>query len=226
MDELQKYVESLFSHQKKNSETDDLKEEILSNMIAKKNDLVSQGFSENEAIQKVKESLLSIDELIEDNQLTDIQEYSLQCSYSILFNCVLFWIFSMPLLVMKYSLICFIGLIATVISGICYYMKLKNRSQNQIIAFISVSEKRNKRKKAWILWCLFYLVASLSIAIISFGSNIWFVRPIKITGPYAFANIIARSYVPLLSIFIPITIDNFTKLLIKCEKRYDNENEK
>ena len=36
MDELKQYVDSLFSHQKASSETADLKDEIYSNMLARK----------------------------------------------------------------------------------------------------------------------------------------------------------------------------------------------
>ncbi len=68
MDELRDYVEKLFSDRKETSETADLKEEILSNMIAKKNDLVSQGMSEDEAIRKAKESLPSLEGLLEEKR--------------------------------------------------------------------------------------------------------------------------------------------------------------
>ena len=70
MNELQEYVEQLFRHQKKTAETEDLKEEILSNMMARKSDLLSQGFDEQTAIKKTKESLCSVGELIEDCQFT------------------------------------------------------------------------------------------------------------------------------------------------------------
>ena len=69
MDELRDYVEKLFSDREDTSETADLKEEILSNMIAKKDDLVSQGMSEDEAIRKAKESLPSLEGLLEEKRL-------------------------------------------------------------------------------------------------------------------------------------------------------------
>ena len=45
MIDLQKYVDGLFRHQRLTPEVKDLKEEILSNMIAKRDDLIAQGLS-------------------------------------------------------------------------------------------------------------------------------------------------------------------------------------
>lgn len=41
MTDLQKYVDSLFRHQQVTPEIKDLKEEIISNMIAKRDDLIA-----------------------------------------------------------------------------------------------------------------------------------------------------------------------------------------
>lgn len=72
MTDLKKYVDALFRHQPSTPEIEDLKEEILSNMLAKRDDLITQGFEEETAAEKAKESLSSIECLIEGNQLTYI----------------------------------------------------------------------------------------------------------------------------------------------------------
>lgn len=71
MIDLQKYIDGLFRHQRLTPEVKDLKEEILSNMIAKRDDLIAQGLSAEKATEKAKESLSAIDYLIDGNQLTD-----------------------------------------------------------------------------------------------------------------------------------------------------------
>ena len=115
MIDLQKYVDGLFRHQRLTPEVKDLKEEILSNMIAKRDDLIAQGLSAEKATEKrddliaqglsaekatekAKESLSAIDCLIEGNQLTDVGKYHLECMQTLLLNCIVFWIFSLPLL--------------------------------------------------------------------------------------------------------------------------------
>lgn len=75
MIDLQKYVDGLFRHQRLTPEVKDLKEEILSNMIAKRDDLIAQGLSAEKATEKAKESLSAIDYLIDGNQLTDVGKY-------------------------------------------------------------------------------------------------------------------------------------------------------
>ena len=79
MIDLQKYVDGLFRHQRLTPEVKDLKEEILSNMIAKRDDLIAQGLSAEKATEKAKESLSAIDYLIDGNQLTDVGKYHLEC---------------------------------------------------------------------------------------------------------------------------------------------------
>ncbi len=63
MIDLQKYVDGLFRHQRLTPEVQDLKEEILSNMLAKRDDLIAQGLSAERAAEKAKESLSEIDYL-------------------------------------------------------------------------------------------------------------------------------------------------------------------
>ncbi|MGN1479281.1 MAG: permease prefix domain 1-containing protein [Acutalibacteraceae bacterium] len=223
MDELKKYTDSLFSHQRKDAQTLDLKEEILSNMIAMKNDLVSQGYSEDEAIKKVKGSLTDIGFLIDDNQLTDMNKYSVECSFSVLLSFTLFWILSIPLLFLGMTPICFIGFIGTVISGTIYIMRINQKRNEENVKLISVSSLKRRQTTVWAVWSVFYIVAALAVTAVTFGSNIWFGRPVHISGPHEFAQIAVRFYIPLLTIFIPLTVGRFTKVLAKCEKRSDNE---
>lgn len=226
MNELQKYVDTLFSYQRKNAKTENLKEKLLSKMIKEVNDLILQGMTGVEALEKAMEGLGSEEWLTGGNQLTDMQEYTVQCSYSVLLNCTLFWIFTLPLLFVKYTPICFIGLIATFVSGIFYIMKSRNYKKTETLALISILESRRRRKIVWVLWGVFFSIFIFAKAAVLFGSNLWFRRPVEISGPYAFANLVLQFYVPLLTIFIPITVGSFTNLLSKYEKRYDNEKEK
>ena len=77
MIDLQKYVDGLFRHRRLTPEVKDLKEEILSNMLAKRDDLIAQGLSAERATEKAKESLSEVDYLIDGNQLTDVSKYHL-----------------------------------------------------------------------------------------------------------------------------------------------------
>ena len=78
-------------------------------------------------------------------------------------------------------------------------------------------------KVAWTIWSVFFLVAVGTMAALTFGSDIWFGRPLNITGPYQMANIAVRFYLPLLTIIIPITISSFSKILLKCRKGHEDE---
>lgn len=221
MNELQNHVDMLFQNQRETMEVRDLKEEILSNMLAKRDDFLSQGIDEVTATQKAKESLISIDGLLEGSQLTHVSHYHMECLQTTLLNCTLFWIFTLPLLFTRFSLFSFFGLLATIVFGITYV--IKSKQQSDTIAFVSISAIGKFKKRVWIVWGLFFLVSICIMAAVTLASDIWFGRPLDISGPYQFANVAMRFYVPLLTIVIPITIGSFPKILIKNEKRCNDE---
>lgn len=221
MSDLQKYVDGLFRHQRLTPEVQDLKEEILSNMIAKRDDLIAQGLNAENATEKAKESLSDIDYLIDGNQLTDVSRYHLECIQTLLLNCIILWIFTLPLLFTGYALFSYTGLVLVILSG-CAYILQKDKKQNSV-AFLSVTASEQRSKIAWIVWGLFFLVTAGTMAALTFGSDIWFGRPLNISGPYQMANIAVRLYLPLLTIIVPITIGNFSKILLKNRKGHEDE---
>ena len=221
MTEIKDYVDGLFRHQHLTPEVKDLKEEILSNMLAKRDDLIAQGLDADSATKRAKESLPAIDDLIDGNQLTDIGKYHWECAQTLLLNSILFWILTLPLLFTGYAAFSYMGLILVILFGcICLWRKSKNTGS---LVFLSVTASEQRKKIAWILWALFFLVAAGTMAALTFGSDIWFGRPLNIRGPYQMAHIAVRFYMPLLTIIIPITFSNFSKNLQKCGKEQENE---
>lgn len=221
MIDLKDYIDKLFQHQRLTPEVKDLKEEILSNMTAKVDDLIAQGVEADIAVKKAKESLSTIDYLIDGNQLTDISQYRLECTQTVLLNCIIFWIFSLPLLFTHLGVFSYLGLLFTISSGIVHL--LQRKQQMGVVAFLSITTSERRRKIVWIVWGLFFVVYAGAMAALTFGSNIWFGRPLNISGPYQMANIAVRFYLPLLTILIPITFSSFTKLLLKNRKGHENE---
>ena len=216
MTDLETYVDGLFRHQRMTPEVRDLREEILSNMIAKREDLIAQGFDEAAATEKAKESLSSVDSLTDGNQLTCVGSYRAACLQTTLLSCVLFWILSLPLLFFRFGFFSTLGFWLTLIFGLLYLWRIKNPSD--AVAFLSISAARRRRTIVWILWGLFFLVCTGVIAAVTFVSNLWFGRPVVFTGPYQFAALVMRFYPPLLTILIPITVGSFPKILYKNRK--------
>lgn len=223
MTDLGKYVDELFRHQRLTPEVRDLKEEILSNMAAKRDDLIAQGFDESTAVEKAKENLSSIDNLVDGNQLTYISRYRADCLQTVFLNCIIFWIFSLPLLFAQYTyaIFSYLGLLLTLIFGVIYFGQSKKRSN--AVAFLSVMESERRKKTVWIVWGLFFIIYAGAMAAVTFGSNVWFGRPLNISGPYQLANIAVRFYLPLLTIMIPVTTGSFTKILLKNRKEYEDD---
>lgn len=77
----------------------------------------------------------------------------------------------------------------------------------------SLAAARRRSTITWWVWGIFYAVAALSMAAVTFGSNLWYGTPVTFEGPYQWASVISRFYVPLLTIFIPIAVGRFASLL-------------
>lgn len=221
MNELEKYVDGLFRRRRFTPEIQDLKEEILSNMLAKRDDLIAQGLSAEEATEMARESVSDIDCLIDGNQLTDVGKYRSACMQTLLLNCIIFWILSLPLLFTGYAALSYLGLALVLFSGCAYILMRGGRAPSA--AFLSVTACERRTKIAWVIWAVFFLVMTGTMAALTFGSNFWFGRPIRIDGPYQMANLAVRFYLPLLTILVPITFGSFSKILLKCRKEYGNE---
>lgn len=71
MDELKAHVDKLFEPYQSTPETRELKEEILGNMAAKRDDLMAQGESEGAATRHAAQSLASLEGLVDDSLLVD-----------------------------------------------------------------------------------------------------------------------------------------------------------
>lgn len=65
MSEIRMYVELLFEGRTMTRETIDLKEEIYGNLMARYEDLLAQGLSEAEALERTKASITSVDDVLE-----------------------------------------------------------------------------------------------------------------------------------------------------------------
>ena len=66
MNELRMYVEHLFEGKVLTPENIELKEEIYGNLVARYEDLIAEGVSEEEALGRTKQSMSSLDEIDED----------------------------------------------------------------------------------------------------------------------------------------------------------------
>jgi hypothetical protein len=221
MDELKKYIDDLFAHQQLNTKVKDLKDEIYSNMLAKKQDLISQGLSEDEAIIRVKADIPTIDNIIEGNQITYINRFKTECSQTLLLAGVILWILSMPTIILNEAFFSFLAFWVMIIFGI-YYLVIKKNNQNEMV-FINVDRYKKIRKMAWLIWFIYFTVCIGTVSGIIFGSNIWFSRPVQISGPYQFAVIAVKYYIPVSTVLLPIAIGSFPKILARNERKDENE---
>lgn len=221
MNELQKYVERLFRHQPGTAQVRDLKEEILSNMTAKRDDFVAQGLDEAAATRRAEESLASLDGLLDDSQLTYVDRYRRDCLQAALLGSAVFWLLSLPLLFTQAAAVCFCGVLTTALLGAAYLAKARHCSDAANRRSVTASVKRGRL--VWIVWGLFFLVSAGSAAALRFASYLWY-SPVgfAINGPSQLANLAAQFYAPLLTIVIPITVSGFTKHLIQNEWRPDD----
>lgn len=221
MDELQNYVESLFLRKRSTAKIKDLKEEIYSNLIAKKEDLMQQGYTEQEAIAMSKSSLHSIDELLDDLQLTYVNQFKAACWQTMLLYSAILWLLSIPTMILNIPYFSMSIFLLFLLIGTGYVIARQGPMEQ--MAFISVKTFRSLMKHAWFIWTIYFMTAIITVSAIQFGSNLWFLQPVIIDGPYTLGMIAVRYYVPLITILIPIAISRFPAILCNYEGNDTNE---
>lgn len=226
MNELREYVNSLFSHYKETKQIKELKEEIFGNLQARRVDLISAGLSEADAIKQVKQSITSIDGLIDGNK--EFYSYQLWREWIqwILIYLISACIISIPMLMVHIgtpvSALLFLTAIMTGILYICYGRKEERRHLNKK-SYVNLKYLDKIRKIIWIFWIAFTLVYSAATTALYFGSNIWFARRVSINGPYELAVIIILYAVPFFTIILPLAVNKIPCLVLKYEVQNDEE---
>jgi len=107
---------------------------------------------------------------------------------------------------------CIFSINITSTLGLLIINSKKESEYLQCKSFINIQSAFKAKKISWIMWLLFIVVYTLFTTAIQFGSNIWFSRPVIITGPYQFVEIAIRYGIPLISIIIPLIL-NIKKFL-------------
>jgi hypothetical protein len=228
MNDLENYVDTLFLKYRKSKEIDDLKDEVLSNLEAKVADLMASGMTNAQAVQKAEEGMISVDFLIDGNKQIFLEQFRMELIQWSFIYLICVWILTIPLLAvwvnLSANLLAFLAMFCVGIYYLIQNVKLKkNRINLKQTAVVNSLHYTKIRKVIWLLWSLFIVISTLATSALYFGSNIWFSRPIRIDGPYAFAGLLIRYFVPFLTVVIPLIGNKACKLIRKYETGEDDE---
>ncbi|GIN88033.1 hypothetical protein J6TS2_44190 [Heyndrickxia sporothermodurans] len=223
MNELKMHVDFLFRKYPINKHIKELKEEILGNLESKKADLIAEGLDEDTAVTQAKQSITTIDYLIDGNRRIYINQYMVELLQWVLIYLLVSWIITIPLQIgIEGNTLSFFLFCIAIIVGVIYL----TRSKNDLSAtkYVNTASFAKWKKYVWIIWGLFFLAATLYTTALNFGSNMWFSRPIYINGPYQFAIVAIKFILPIVTIQIPLLVNKAFKLLDKYEVSDLDEN--
>jgi len=220
MENLKSYVDQLFIKYGHSLEINELKEEILSNLTAKKADLMANGLDEVTALIRAKESITSVDNLIDSN----LNIYKHQFKFEILQRGLIYfmiaWIILIPCSISRTGIIINqLILWSIIIAGVIYIMTRTRKDSPtwNSTSYISINKLKRYSKYSWIIWSIFIGLSILKTTGIHFASKIWYHRSIAIDGPYQLASLIIEYAVPLVTIIIPLLLHGLPKLAMKYE---------
>ncbi|MEC6747856.1 permease prefix domain 1-containing protein [Marinilactibacillus sp. XAAS-LB27] len=219
MDKIEKHIEWLFKPYKKNKQIQELKEEVYSNLLARKEDLLLEGYSEEEAVKNTIAHIDSVDHLIEENKKVDINRFLASLLQSMTLYSVIIWILTLPLsLFPEHLLLSYFFMILSILLSIVYIVYLRKVNNGDIkIKYMNIKRTRELKNIAWKIWVVFIIISLLSVTGIYFASNLWFSRPISISGPYQFAEIALRYLTPFVTVIIPLTVNKARNLIEESE---------
>lgn len=226
MNELRDYVNSLFIGHKKTAQIKDLTEEIYGNLEARKADLISLGTSEAEAIEQAKNSITSIEGLIDGNKEVYIYQFRRELLQWALIYLISACIVMIPMLMVHIGTpLSTLGFLITIITGIiyiCFSGKGHRRHLNDR-TYVNLTHYEQIRKLIWLFWAAFALVYAATMTGLYFGSDIWFSRRISISGPNELAVLVIVYALPLFAIVIPLIVNKTPSLILKYEVQNDEE---
>ncbi|MFJ8064043.1 permease prefix domain 1-containing protein [Psychrobacillus sp. NPDC096426] len=226
MNEVREHVDKMFAKYPKTDETRELKEEVIGNLEAEIEDLQSNGVSFDEAFRISIGKMEKLDELIDGVKTVRISNILTEMMQWTLIYTLIAWILTIPLSVFhSVRSTSWILFIIITILGVIYLIlySIKGILQKYIMN-INLFKIDRWKKFIWIIWFLFILIKWGMVTAITFGSNIWFWRPISINGPYEFAGISLMYAVPLITIIIPLLMSRLKKIIDREDK--DNSDER
>ncbi len=229
MNSLERYVNSLFKGYKNNEEIMELKAEILSNLEAKVADLQAKGTDYDQAVKLASENFDSdnVDSLIDGNKKIYVNRYKLEFLQLAFLYVLVAWIVTIPFRIAGMGIVLngLLLIAAIVVGAVFYILNAKKKSgYNDATSFYNIKSAMRYKKVAWLVWGLFVITTTVSITAIQFGSNIWFSRPIGVSGPYQVALLVIRYALPFVSIIIPMLFSTCPKLIDKYKVGEENEN--
>ncbi|GIP28464.1 hypothetical protein J23TS9_35940 [Paenibacillus sp. J23TS9] len=220
MNPLQEHVERLFAGYKPTRQVRELKDEILSNLEAKVADLTAEGMAYTQAVEAAQANMMSVEGLIEEQQSSyDVVKYRAAMLQTALMYCLVAWIATIPMRLFRVAenLSLLLPLIAVILGMIYLIVRGSAASAHHRTVRFDSTVADHSRKLVWIIWGIFVLAVTLSTTALHMGSNIWFGRPVHISGPYQF-GVLAANYVwPLVTIVIPLLFNASLRLKMKYE---------
>lgn len=218
MSDLRKYVDDLFHDYRSTKRTKDLKEEIHGNLEARKIDLMGEGYNEIEAEQIACSYITSIDDLMCREAEVNNGAYRLELTQMILLGTLITWIVSIPgILFRSLFAINVIAFAAVVCIGIYYAYLMMIKKKKTDTKRISIVWWNRAAKAVWIVAGTYVLIGLVTTTGIYFGSNFWFHRPVKIDGPYQFAQILSSYLASVYVLAIPIIFSSCKNIWKKHE---------
>ncbi|MCM3716444.1 hypothetical protein M3202_20575 [Alkalihalobacillus oceani] len=218
MNSLERHVEKLFASYQETAEVKELKEEILSNLEAKSADFQAEGLEAAEADQKAVSTLERVDFFFADTVALYLNRWRLEVIQILLLYTLIAWVITIPLTVLGLAMrLHFVLLLASVVIGLIYfslYLRRGGRLDERIVSFSRKALLR-LRKLVWIGWSALILALLIGLTLSQFGSNIWFQRPVLISGPYQFATLAVSYGLPFVSLILPLVVSAALRLVDK-----------
>ncbi|UVI30135.1 permease prefix domain 1-containing protein [Paenibacillus spongiae] len=220
MSHIHNHVDHLFRGYRQTKQVAELKKEILSNLEAKAADLMAAGVPQSEAIRQAIASIDNVDFLMDGRKKIELLPYCLELVQIALLYMLVAWVATIPLgLLGRLGQLNFFLLVIVIVAGLLFLALLfgKKMINRRIVSTYNYKAALRARRLAWLLWGLYILLMTLNTTALEFGSNLWFSRPVSISGPYQFAVLGIRYALPFISIVIPLLIHASLKLVHKYE---------
>lgn len=218
-EDLEIFVDRLFSGHRKTKAVLELRDEVLSNLEAKVEDYLQEGMEYSRAVSLAIRDIEPVEHLIDHYQTVNLTAYRLDLAQHALLYFLTAWIITLPARFLSPGEIAnnMLAFFAAASGMFLIAQVRKSKVEPPRTGSVNAVKLRRLSRMVWLLWWLFAAVVTLFTLMVRFGSNVWFARSPYISGPYELFELGISILLPLLTVVIPLLFWRADKQLVKYE---------
>lgn len=216
MNRLQQEMERLFCDLPKGKEAAEWKEEVYANAKERLADACAEGKDEEAALEEMLPDLVALCGMWKEERTVGLCAFWNRLFWQVVMAALVFLLLYVPLFLLgrRFGVVFGMGLFFLGLGGaLLAALILPGKEQKTV----SLRRAKRLRKRVWMGYGLFLVLAWALIGAVQFGNHVLFGYPVSIDGMYQLGQVVAPYYGVGLWCLLPLGVSQFVGALEKGE---------